>query len=109
MIDETFEIVRGSGNVFADFGYANADVEHMKATLAAEIIGVLDDRALSVRKAEELSAIAAADFSRIRRAKLDRFTIDRLMTILNRLDRDVEVKITVRSRHENTTAMQPSI
>jgi len=109
MTDEPLEIVRGSGNLFADFAYANADAEHLKATLAAEIIGVLDDRALSVRKAEELTAIAAADFSRIRQAKLDRFTIDRLMTILNRLDKDVDVKITVRSRRENSAASHMSL
>jgi predicted XRE-type DNA-binding protein len=101
MNDEPLELVRGSGNVFADFGYPNADAEQLKALLAAEIIGVLDDRALTVRKAEDLTGIAAADFSRIRRTKLDRFTIDRLVTILNRLDQDVDVQITVRPRGEH--------
>ena len=38
---------------------------------------MLDDRHLTVRAAAELTGTAAADFSRIRRAKLDRFTIDR--------------------------------
>lgn len=44
-----------------------------------------------------ITGIAAADFSRIRKTKLDRFTIDRLMTILARLDQDVDVQVTVRS------------
>lgn len=96
MNDEPLEIVRGSGNVFADFGYPNAEIEQLKALLAAEIIGILDERAFTVRKAEELTGIAAADFSRIRKVKLDRFTIDRLMMILKRLDQDVEVQVTVR-------------
>ena len=100
MNDEPLELVRGSGNVFADFGYPNADVEQLKALLAAQIIGVLDDCALTVHKAEHMTGIAAADFSRIRKTKLDRFTIDRLMTILNRLDQDVDVQITVRPRSE---------
>ena len=100
MNDEPLELVRGSGNVFADFGYPNADAEQLKALLATQIIGVLDDRALTVRKAEDITGIAAADFSRIRKTKLDRFTIDRLMTILNRLDQDVDVQITVRPRSE---------
>ncbi|MFZ4703979.1 MAG: helix-turn-helix domain-containing protein [Candidatus Methylumidiphilus sp.] len=101
MNDEPLELVRGSGNVFADFGYPNADAEQLKALLAAQIIGVLDDRALTVRKAEDMTGIAAADFSRIRKTKLDRFTIDRLMTILNRLDQEVDVQITVRPRGES--------
>jgi predicted XRE-type DNA-binding protein len=106
MNDEPFELVRGSGNVFADFGHPNAAIEQLKALLAAKVIGVLDDRGLTVRKAEELTGIAAADFSRIRKTKLDRFTIDRLMMILDRLDQDVEVRVTVRPHHEGITSPQ---
>ncbi len=39
---EKLEVTRGSGNVFADLGLANSDVEQTKALLAAEIIGILD-------------------------------------------------------------------
>ena len=109
MNDEPLELIHGSGNVFADFGYPNADAEQLKALLAAEIIGVLDDRALTVRKAEDLTGIAAADFSRIRKTKLDRFTIDRLMTILNRLDQEVDVQVTIRPRNENAGRSQPGL
>ena len=37
------ELVYGSGNVFRDFGRADADVQQTKALLAARIIGILDD------------------------------------------------------------------
>jgi predicted XRE-type DNA-binding protein len=97
MTDE-IEVVRGKGNVFRDFGRADADAEHLKATLAAQIIKVLDKRGLTVRAAAEATGIAAADFSRVRKAKLDRFTIDRLMTILGRLDQKVDIAVTVRPR-----------
>lgn len=100
MNDEPFEIVRGSGNIFADFNHPNAEVEQLKALLAAEIIGVLNDRTLTAHTAEDLTGIAAADFSRIRKVKLDHFTIDRLMTILKRLDQDVDVHVTVRPHYE---------
>jgi predicted XRE-type DNA-binding protein len=89
------EIIRGTGNVFADLGYPDADLRQLKANLAANIIGVLDDRRISVRKAQAATGIAAADFSRIRSAQLDRFTVDRLMTILNRLDQRVKVRVSV--------------
>lgn len=95
---DDFEIVRGSGNVFRDLGHPNADVEQAKAILAARIIGILDDRGLSTRKAEALTGVDHSEFARIRRVKLDRFTIDRLMTIINRLDHDVEVEVTVHPR-----------
>lgn len=92
------DIVRGSGNVIRDFGHADADAEHLKVVLAAHIIAVLDSRAMTVRGAEAATGIAAADFSRIRKARLDRFTIDRLMIILGRLNRKVDVAVTVRER-----------
>jgi predicted XRE-type DNA-binding protein len=98
MSDDDFEIVEGSGNIFRDFNHPNSDLEQLRAILAARIIKLLDERQLTVRKAEEITGIAAADFSRIRRVKLDRFTVDRLMTILNRLGQEVEVDVNFRPR-----------
>jgi predicted XRE-type DNA-binding protein len=97
MKDEPFEVVRGSGNVFRDFGHPNADVEQIKAILAAEIIKMLDREGLTVRGAHARTGIAAADFSRIRNVDLDRFTVDRLMGIINRLGARVEVRIKVKA------------
>ena len=90
------EVTRGSGNVFRDLEHENADIEQFKAILAAEIIKALDRDGLSVRAAHSRTGFAAADFSRIRNANLGRFTVDRLMSIINRLGSRVEVKIKVR-------------
>jgi predicted XRE-type DNA-binding protein len=93
---EKLEVVRGSGNVFRDLGYKNADAQQFKAILAAEIIKALDRDGLTLRAAHDRTGIAAADFSRIRNADLGRFTVDRLMSIINRLGSRVEVKVRVR-------------
>ena len=90
MNDESSETVRGSGNVFRDLEHKNADAEQFKAILAAEIIKALDREGLSVRAAHGRTGIAAADFSRIRNADLGRFTVDRLMSIINRLGSRVD-------------------
>jgi predicted XRE-type DNA-binding protein len=97
-VSDDLEIIRGSGNVFRDLGHPDADREQLRALLAAKIIGVLDDRKLTVRAAQEVTGFAAADFSRIRKANLGRFTIDRLMTILANLGQQVEVMVDVRPR-----------
>jgi predicted XRE-type DNA-binding protein len=96
MKSEKLEALRGSGNVFRDLETKNADADQFKAMLAAEIIKALDRESLSVRSAQGRTGIAAADFSRIRNADLGRFTVDRLMSIINRLGSRVEVKIKVR-------------
>jgi len=96
--DDGFELVRGSGNVFADLGLPDAELEQLRAILAAEIGKTLAVEKLTVRAAEKITGVAAADFSRIRQARLKSFTIDRLMTILDRLNRKVQVSVTVSSR-----------
>jgi predicted XRE-type DNA-binding protein len=97
MNDDT-DMIRGSGNVFRDLGHPDADREQLRALLAARIIGVLDDCKLTVRAAQDITGVAAADFSRIRQAKLGRFTIDRLMTILANLGQEVEVTVQIHPR-----------
>jgi predicted XRE-type DNA-binding protein len=93
---EEVEVVRGSGNVFRDLGHKNADAEQFKAILASEIIKALDRERLTVRAAHDRTGIAAADFSRIRNADLGRFTLDRLLSILNRLGSRIEIRVRVR-------------
>lgn len=90
------ELAHGSGNVFRDLKRENADAEQFKALLAAEIIKLLDHDRLSVREAHRRTGVAAADFSRIRNADLGRFTVDRLMSVVNRLGSRIEVRVRVR-------------
>lgn len=104
--NEKIEIKRGSGNVFRDVGFPNPDVEQAKALLSAEIIKALDSQKLSVRKAQAKTKIQAADFSRIRNADLKRFTIDRLMTILNKLDPDMDIKMEFKRGSRKRPALQ---
>ena len=92
------EIIRGSGNVYRDLNFPDADVRQFKAILAAEIIKKLDKKGLSVRKAHSLTGVPAADLSRIRTADLERFSSDRLMMILNKLGARIEVSVRVKER-----------
>lgn len=96
--EEDLQLVHGSGNVFRDFGRADADVWQTKALLAARIIGILDDEGLSTRKAEDRTGVSHAEFTRIRRVQLERFTIDRLITVLYKLGPQVDVQIDVHPR-----------
>ncbi|MDE0489229.1 MAG: XRE family transcriptional regulator [Gammaproteobacteria bacterium] len=105
MSESEFELVEGSGNVYRDLGDPEADLKHAKAVLAARIIMTLDERGLSVRKAAALTPFAAADFSRIRNADLGRFTLDRLMKMLNSLDGDLRITIRVDAKQGDDVAI----
>lgn len=81
---------------------AGDDVHRLKNALAAEIRRMLDLERLSVREAQARTGIAAADFSRIRgNTDLRRFTIDRLMAIINRLGSRIEVDVRLQSPAED--------
>jgi predicted XRE-type DNA-binding protein len=100
MSDE-LKLVRGSDNPFEDVGLPEADTKRIKADLAAEIVGILRERDLTGAAAAKLVGIQTADISRIRNADVSRFTIDRLVHILNRLNRHIEMRVTVRTVQEN--------
>ena len=104
--NDDMELIHGSGNVYRDFGHPNAGLEQARAIIAAKIIGVLDDRKLSTREAEKITGVSHAEFSRIRNTQLRRFTLDRMITILGKLDQDVDVQITVRPRSEVLESLQ---
>ena len=105
MKDENIEPVEGSGNIFRDFGDPDADLKQAKAILAARIVAVLDERGLSVRKAADATGFAAADFSRVRNADLERFTLDRLMKMVGALDGRVRVTVHVDPREASHATM----
>ncbi len=90
---EELEVVRGSDNPFRDVGLPDADTLLLKADMAAEIIRILRKRRLSQRKAAEITGLAQPDISRLKNADLRGFTIDRLVTVLSRLNHSVELKV----------------
>ena len=106
--DDEFELVRGSGNLFRDLGHPNPELEQLRSILAARIITALDIQKLTVRKAHELTGFAAADFSRVRRANLGRFSVDRLMTMLVSLGQEIEVTVRDRPRPKTAARTAPA-
>ena len=95
---EEVELVRGSGNVFRDFGFIEAEALQLKAKMAAKIIGILEDEHLTARTASEKTGIPAAEFTRILNVRLDALSIERLLNILATLGQDVDVSLTFGER-----------
>jgi predicted XRE-type DNA-binding protein len=87
--EEPLDLIHGSGNVFQDFGYSDADIRQAKALLAAKILIRLEHQGLSLHQAESLTGVPRLEFSRIVKADLSRLTLDRLLYICNRLGTQV--------------------
>ena len=92
------KIVRSSGNVFADLGFADAGERQTKVRLAIAINGVLKRRGLSQGKAAELLGINQPKVSALAQYRLEGFSVERLMRFLTSLNQDVEIIIRNRLR-----------
>jgi predicted XRE-type DNA-binding protein len=91
-------ITRGTGNIFADLGYADAEERQTKLRLAHTINGVIARRRLSQAAAAEKLGINQPKVSALANYKLDGFSAERLMTFLTALAQDVEVVIKAKPR-----------
>jgi len=89
--DET--ITRGTGNVFADLGYPDAEERQTKLRLAHAINGVIARRRLTQAAAAERLSVNQPKVSALANYKLEGFSVERLMTFLTALDQDVEIVI----------------
>jgi predicted XRE-type DNA-binding protein len=100
-------VVRGSSNVFLDLGYPDAEERQTKLRLAYAINSIIDER----RRTQEATAarlnISQPKVSALRNYKLDGFSVERLMTFLTALDRDVE--IIIRRKPRSRTAARISV
>ena len=70
-----------------------ADTNQIKAELAANIVRLLAERALTDAAASEQIGLPPADIALIREGHVGGVSVDRLIEILNALDQRVEVKI----------------
>jgi predicted XRE-type DNA-binding protein len=96
--DKAREIVRGSGNVFADLGFPDAEERQTKLQLAYALNAIMDAQRLTQAAAAARLRLNQPKVSALRNYKLEGFSVERLMTLLNALDRDVEIVIRKKPR-----------
>ena len=96
--DRENEVIRGTGNVFADLGYSDAEERQTKLRLAYALNQVLEQRKLSQAEAAKVLGVTQPKVSALRHYKLAGFSVERLMTLLNALDQDVEIVISRKPR-----------
>jgi predicted XRE-type DNA-binding protein len=101
-MSERVRVTTGSGNVFADLGFPDADERLVKASLALEIERIIAQRKLTQRAAAKLMGIDQPKVSHIIRGRLDGYSTERLMGFLTALGRDIEIVVrrTPRSRRQ---------
>lgn len=91
-------IVHGSTNVFADLGLPDAEERQTRLKLACAINRILEEGRHTQAVAARLLKVNQPKVSALQHYKLDGFSVERLMTFLTALDRDVEISIRKKPR-----------
>jgi len=93
------------GNVFADLGFANPEEELLKAKLVREIRAIIKRRKLTQTKAAVMLGLKQPDVSALITGRVGKFSIDRLVRCLNRMDYKVDVVVRHKPRRPSSRAI----
>lgn len=91
-------VIHGGTNVFADLGFDDAEERQTKLRLAHAINQILEAGHHTQAAAAGLLKVNQPKISALQHYKLDGFSVERLMTFLTALDRDVEISIRKKPR-----------
>ncbi len=100
--DTDTTIVRGTGNIFADLDYPDADTHLLKAGLVSRMQDVISGRKLTQVEAAKRMGVSQPDVSRLLKGQFRDISVERLMRMLTKLGCDVE--IVVRQHGRRATA-----
>ena len=93
-----FEV--GSGNVFADLGLKDADQLLARAQIGFHVFKILEEKKLKQREIAAILGIAQSDVSHLMNGHFSRFTTDKLLDFLKRLDRKVSIEVSLHREGE---------
>ncbi len=94
------EFEEGSGNVFADLGLKDADQLLARSQIGFHVFRILEDQKLKQREIADVLGIAQPEVSHLMNGHFSRFTTDKLLDFLKRLDRKVTIEVSCRHKGE---------
>src|SRR6266404_7456 len=85
----------GSGNVFADLGLEDAGELFARAKIGFHVYQILKDKKLAQREIAALLGIKQPEVSHLMNGHFSRFTTDKLLEFLKRLEHKVTIRISL--------------
>ena len=92
------QVAKGSGNVFADLGYSDAEEHQTKAKLVGRIAKLMERRGLTQKEVAGKLGIDQPKVSAMLRGRFRGFSVYRLMNYVAALG--IEVEIVTKDRHQ---------
>ncbi len=88
------EIETGSGNVYADLGFADAEEMQVKSALTMRIADIIKQRRYTQLKASEVTGLPQPKLSAILRGHFHGVSERKLLSCLTALGQDVKIVLT---------------
>ena len=92
-------VTKSTGNVFADLELPHSDEDMLKVKIAVAITGTVNKLGLTQTDAAERMQVDQATVSRLTRGQLAGISVERLLSFLTLLGRDVDISISKRHRN----------
>lgn len=90
-MSKKLQITESDGNIFADLGIDDADEFYTRACFGVQVMKLLKGR--SQKDAAKLLGVQQPEISALMRARFSRFSQERLIGFLNKLDKKVTIQI----------------
>ena len=94
------EFEEGSGNIFADLNIEDAEELLSRAQIGFHVFKLIENRKLKQIETAKLLGIAQPDVSHLMNGRFNRFTTDKLLDFLKRLEYKVTITITPHKQGE---------
>lgn len=94
------EFEESTGNVFADLELDNAEELQARGMVGFHIVELLKSKDMKQREISDLLGIKQAEVSHLLNGHFSRFTVDKLLDFLKRLNQKVTIQISPRVQGE---------
>ncbi len=87
------EFEKSTGNVFADLGLEDAEELQARGLIGFHVIELLKSKNMKQREIAELLEIKQAEVSHLLNGHFSRFSVDKLLDFLKRMNQKVTIQI----------------
>ena len=87
------EFEESSGNIFADLGFEDAEELQARALIGCHVVQLLNERNMKQREIAALLEIKQSEVSHLLNGHFSRFTTDKLLDFLKRMNQKVTIEI----------------
>lgn len=96
----TIVFEEGSGNIFTDLHCDHAEELHARGLIGCHVVKLLKEKDMKQRELAALLHVKQAEVSHLLNGHFDRFTTDKLLDFLRRLEHKVTIQISPHKQGE---------